>query len=83
MEDLISRKALLEEIKDFRMTITGFKNEMATTIMDEMKKSIMQIIEEQPTIVTDVYQHMEREGKTDGEGAGEKTGKKDLFRCTE
>lgn len=74
MEDLISRKILLEEIKDFRVTITGSANEREPMIMDEMKKSIMRIIEEQPTIVTDVYQRMEREGQTDEEGAGEKTG---------
>lgn len=49
MDDLISRSALLEELKDFRMTITGSANAMALMVMDETKKSIMRMIEEQPT----------------------------------
>lgn len=49
MDDLISRSALLEELKDFRMTITGSANAMALVVMDETKKSITRIIEEQPT----------------------------------
>lgn len=49
MNDLISRSALLGELKDFRMTITGSANAMALVVMDETKKSIMRIIEEQPT----------------------------------
>ena len=40
-DDLISRSALLEELKDFRMTITGSANAMALVVMDETKKSIM------------------------------------------
>lgn len=47
--DLISRKALLEELKDFKMLITGSANAMALTVMDETKKSIMRIIDEAPT----------------------------------
>ena len=46
---MISRSALLEELKDFRMTITGSANAMALVVMDETKKSITRIIEEQPT----------------------------------
>lgn len=49
MDDLISRSALLEELKDFCMTITGSSNAMALMVMDETKKSIMRMIEEQPT----------------------------------
>ena len=49
MDDLISRSALLEELKDFRMTITGSANAMALVVMDETKKSITRIIEEQST----------------------------------
>lgn len=48
MDDLISRNALLEELKDFRMTITGSANAMALAVMEETKKSIMRIVEEQP-----------------------------------
>lgn len=47
--DLISRSALLEELKDFRMTITGSANAAALMVMDETRKSIMRMVEEQPT----------------------------------
>ncbi len=47
-DDLISRRELLEELKDFRMSITGSTNATAFVIMDQTKKSIMKIIEEQP-----------------------------------
>lgn len=47
--DLISRSALLEEINNFSMRITGSANAMALVIMDETKKSIMRMVEEQPT----------------------------------
>lgn len=46
--DLISRSALLEEINNFSMRITGSANAMALVIMDETKKSIMRMVEEQP-----------------------------------
>lgn len=49
-DDLISRKALLEELEEFRMLITDSANAMALTVMDETKKSIMRIIDEQPTV---------------------------------
>lgn len=49
-DDLISRKALLEELKEFKMSITGSANAMALTMMDETKKSIMRIVDEQPTV---------------------------------
>lgn len=48
-DDLISRRELLEELKDFRMSITGSTNAMALTIMEETKKSIMRIVDEQPS----------------------------------
>ncbi len=47
--DLISRSALLEEINSFSMRITGSANAMAITIMEETKKSIAKIVDEQPT----------------------------------
>lgn len=47
--DLISRSALLEEINNFSMRITGSTNAMAITIMEETKKSIAKMIDEQPT----------------------------------
>lgn len=49
-DDLISRKALLEELEKFTMLITGSANAMALMVMDETKKSIMRIIDEQPTV---------------------------------
>lgn len=48
MSDLISRSALLEELESFRMTITGSANAMALVVMDETRKSIMRMVEEQP-----------------------------------
>ncbi len=48
--DLISRSALLEEINNFSMRITGSANDMALVIMDETKKSIMRMVEEQPAV---------------------------------
>lgn len=48
--DLISRSALLEEINNFSMRITGSANAMALVIMDETKKSIMRMVEEQPSV---------------------------------
>jgi hypothetical protein len=47
--DLISRSVLLEEINSFSMRITGSANAMAITIMEEAKKSIAKIVDEQPT----------------------------------
>lgn len=32
------KKALLEELKEFKMSITGSKNAMALMVMDETKK---------------------------------------------
>lgn len=59
--DLISRSALLEEINNFSMRITGSANAMALVIMDETKKSIMRMVEEQPTAydVDKVVEQME------------------------
>lgn len=49
-DDLISRKALLEELKAFTMSITGSENAMALMVMNETKKSIRRIVYEQPTV---------------------------------
>ena len=46
--DLISRSVLLGEINNFAMRITGSANAMAITIMEETKKSIANMINEQP-----------------------------------
>ena len=50
-DDLISRKALLEEIQSFRCSITGLRTAkgVLARAADEYKKSILQIIEDQPT----------------------------------
>lgn len=47
-DDLISRNKLLEELNGFSMRITGSANAMALVVMDETKKSIVKMIEEQP-----------------------------------
>lgn len=49
-DDLISRKALLEEIENFRCSITGLGTEKGLDCYaDEYRKSILQIIEDQPS----------------------------------
>ena len=50
-DDLISRKALLEEIRSFRCSITGLRagKGVLASAVDEYRKSILQIIEDQPT----------------------------------
>lgn len=48
-EDLISRNALLEELKSFSMTITGLNNSTYRFVAEQCKKSIMRIVDEQPT----------------------------------
>lgn len=47
--DLISRSVLTEEIKSFYTRITGSANAMALMIVEECKKSIINMVEEQPT----------------------------------
>ncbi len=51
-DDLISRKALFEEIQSFRCSITGLRAEKGvfTQATDEYQKSILQIVEDQPTV---------------------------------
>ena len=57
--DLISRSALLEELNNFSMRITGSHNAAEITIMKETKKSIARMIDEQPT-ARDVDKVVER-----------------------
>lgn len=51
-DELIDRKALKEEIESLRMTITGMRRGKTITIqaLEEYKKSILRIIDEQPTV---------------------------------
>lgn len=51
-DDLIDRKTLKEEVESFRITITGMRNGKTITAwaLREYKKSILRIIDEQPTI---------------------------------
>ena len=51
-DELINRKALKEEIESLRMTITGMRSGKTITIraLEEYKKSILRIIDEQPTV---------------------------------
>lgn len=56
---LIDADILLEEINGFSTRITGPANAMALVIMDETKKSIMKMVDEQP-IVYDVDKVVER-----------------------
>ena len=50
-DDLISRKSLIEEIQNFRCSITGLRagKGVLARAADEYRKSILQIIENQPT----------------------------------
>ena len=50
-DDLISRKSLIEEIRNFRCSITGLRagKGVLSRAADEYRKSILQIIENQPT----------------------------------
>ena len=50
-DDLISRKTLLEEVRSFRCSITGLRagKGVLARAADEYRKSILQIIEDQPT----------------------------------
>lgn len=50
-DDLISRKALMEEIQSFRCSITGLRagKGVLAHAADEYRKSILQIIDNQPT----------------------------------
>ena len=50
-DDLISREALMKEIQSFRCSLTGLSEGKgaAVRVADEYRKSILQIIEEQPT----------------------------------
>lgn len=50
--DLISRKALIEEIQSFRCSLTGLRSEkgMLSLVNDQYRKSILQIIEDQPRV---------------------------------
>ena len=40
-DDLISRRVLLEELKEFTMSITGSAKAMVLMVTDETKRSIM------------------------------------------
>lgn len=53
-DELIDRKVLQEEIENFRMTMTGMRSGKTMTIqaLEEYKKSILRIIDEQPTVHT-------------------------------
>ena len=53
-DDLIRRSVLLEEIGNFSMRITGSANAMAITIMEETKKSIAKMVDEQPAYESDI-----------------------------
>lgn len=50
-DDLISRKLLAEEIESLGMTITGLRTgkSIVQEVLTEYKKSVLRIIEEQPT----------------------------------
>ncbi len=49
-DDLISRKALLEELESFSMRISGSTKAMALMIVEECKKSFARMIDEQPVV---------------------------------
>ena len=51
--DLIDRKAFRQEVESLRMAITGIRSGETTTsqALEEYKKSILRIVDEQPTVV--------------------------------
>lgn len=70
-DDLISRKALLEEIQSFRCSITGLRagKGIIARAADEYQKSILHIIEDQPAsfdkekVIEDLNDRMKDAGK--------------------
>ncbi len=50
--DLISGRALIEEIQSFRCSLTGMRSGkgMIALVIDQYRKSILQIIEDQPKV---------------------------------
>ena len=52
MDDLISRNAVKEEIESLTMVITGLRSGKSVfrDFMNEYKKSVLRIIDEQPTV---------------------------------
>lgn len=58
--DLISRSALLKKINNFSMRINGSANAMAIAIMEETKKSIVKMIDEQPTAYDNIGKVMKQ-----------------------
>lgn len=50
-DDLISRKTLIEEIQSFRCNLIGLRSGkgMLALVADQYRKSILQIVEDQPT----------------------------------
>ena len=50
-DDLISRESLIEEIMSFRCSLTGLRSGkgMLALVADQYRKSILQIIDDQPT----------------------------------
>lgn len=66
-DDLISRKALMEEIDSLTMSITGLRAGKGVLIkfMEEYKKSVLKCIDEQPTAynVNAVREELEEELK--------------------
>lgn len=67
MSDLISRKMLLEEVQSFRCSITGLRygKGVLAQAADEYRKSILQIVEDQPTAFDKekVIEEMKKIGK--------------------
>ena len=69
-DELIDRKALKEEIESLTMTITGMRSGKTMTILalEEYKKSILRIIDEQPTVyVNDGWIPVEERLPEDGQ----------------
>ena len=66
-DDLISRKTLLEEVRSFRCSITGLRagKGVLARAADEYRKSILQIIEDQPTAFNKEKALKELKGETE------------------
>lgn len=60
-DDLISRESLIEEIMSFRCSLTGLRSGkgMLALVADQYRKSILQIIDDQPTAFDKENVHQE------------------------
>lgn len=80
MDDLISRSALLDEIESLQVHITGLRSGkgVLADCMKEYKKSVLRIIDEQPTAydAEKVVAELEEMRNEDSQGCKDVVGRK-------